>query len=254
MAMERLQVHRQPLHRSSSKRVCCELNPSDQNLAQNGSCIAVQCPKTTMAQEKFWPESTTKLCALDPAVQERLGQDPYVIQQRLQNCERCYRNKHEKLHLSHQSTTAKQILMSSTSIKTELNSRSIIFYVFLFCFLIGSAYAHPTKTNQSSKSDFSKRKFSLSSKSIDHSDHVSINRVRNIRSALTPPVKADKTTPTKREISAVLTNSHRDPQRLASKSGFYVEIKKNGKVKGTRKESVYSKLKPNLFMYEYFCL
>lgn len=40
-----------------------------------------------------------------------------------------------------------------------------------------------------------------------------------------------------------LLNRHKRLQRLATKAGFYVEIRRKGKVKGTRRASSYSKLK-----------
>ena len=63
---------------------------------------------------------------------------------------------------------------------------------------------------------------------------------RVARSAQTPPSKQEKTT-AKRDISPFITNSHHKPQRLATKLGYYVEIKKNGKVKGSRRQTAYSK-------------
>ena len=48
--------------------------------------------------------------------------------------------------------------------------------------------------------------------------------------------------PVKRQAIAPRKNfmrDHRRPQRLITKYGFYIEIRKNGKVKGTRKRNIY---------------
>ena len=116
---------------------------------------------------------------------------------------------------------------------TLRGSNAFLFYCFVACFLFQNVYGWPPI--HSSDND---AKLTLSS-AIINGEQTTLER--NVRSVLTPPVHQEKTTPTKREISSVISNRHRAPQRLVTKLGYYVEIRRNGKVKGTRKLNANSK-------------
>lgn len=115
-------------------------------------------------------------------------------------------------------------------------STSYINYLLLTLLLASSTYAKPIAEQSSGPMIYEKN---LLSPRIRTEPQVDGTHLRAERSVLSP-AEDDISTPSKRDLTSFLANAHRNPQRLVTKMGFYVEIKKNGKVKGNRRATAYS--------------
>ena len=210
-----------------------------------------QCREKQVTNFEYQPElqDNQKLCPTPTNQPQSLSlrhHHTYTNIKRLQEMPQHLRESQSQIastRLSRKRVEGVKLFCDATTVSLQsclqtvvLSSKAFFVYCFFICFLFQNVSAHSITRQLSDNAT----KLTFSSQT--NNGHQIILE-RNIRSALTPPVKQDKTTPTKREISAFISNSHREPQRLATKQGFYVEIKKNGKVKGTRKQNAYSKYK-----------
>ena len=126
-------------------------------------------------------------------------------------------------------TRDEKIPTSSASAK---NSNTILYRLFIILMLISRSHAKP----------------------VVKGDRIEPNRIeteiqrRAVRHVPSPSLYSpDKLSTAKRDVTSLFSNVHKNPQRLVTKMGFYVEIKKNGKVKGSRRATPYSE-------FNFFCL